>query len=232
MLLEVLHEPAIREQLRQIFTSGNLRLEGQEAVATILMTDIRNFTNLSERADPATVLNWLNEYFGQLVPIVTNNGGVVNKFDGDAMLAFFGILPRRLSPKHGAQAACQAAVAMIKAIDALNAQRIARGDAPLITGIGVNTGVVIAGGLGTSDRLHYTIIGDAVNTAQRLEALTRQVYSTSGILVSGSTYQALAEFNEQFAFEPSGQHQVKGKTEQLMIYRLEAREKKPLGVML
>lgn len=224
--------PEVREQLRQTFTTGGIKLEGQEAVATILMTDIRNFTTLSERADPTKVLNWLNEYFGQLVPIVTGSGGVVNKFDGDAMLAFFGILPRRLSPKNGAQAACQAAVAMIKAIDALNVQRIARGDPPLVTGIGVNTGVVIAGGLGTSDRLHYTIIGDAVNTAQRLEALTRQVYSTNGILVSGSTYQALAEYADQFAFEPAGQHQVKGKSEQLMVYRLEARERKPLGVML
>ena len=114
----------------------------------------------------------------------------------------------------------------------LNAQRIKRGDPPLVTGIGVNTGVVIAGGLGTSDRLHYTIIGDAVNTAQRLETLTRQVYTTSGILVSSSTFQVLAEDADQFAFEPAGQHQVKGKSEQLMVYRLEARERKPLGVML
>ena len=94
--------PEVREQLRQTFTSGNLRLEGQEAVATVLMTDIRGFTTLSEKVDPATVFQWLNEYFGQLVPIITNYGGVVNKFDGDAMLAFFGTLPRLLSPKQSA----------------------------------------------------------------------------------------------------------------------------------
>lgn len=224
--------PEVREQLRQTFTTGGLRLEGQEAVATVLMTDIRSFTALSERADPATVLNWLNEYFGLLVPIITAHGGVVNKFDGDAMLAFFGILPRRLSSQEGALAACRAAVEMIRAIDQLNAARITRGEPPLVTGIGVNTGVVIAGGLGTSDRLHYTIIGDAVNTAQRLETLTRQIYSTSGIIVSNTTYVALAQTAAEFNFEPAGHHLVKGKSEQLQVYRLEPRDKKPLEVML
>lgn len=224
--------PEVRDQLRQTFTTGGIRLEGQEAVATVLMTDIRGFTTLSERADPATVLNWLNEYFGLLVPIIATHGGVVNKFDGDAMLSFFGILPRRLNPKQGAQAACKAAIEMIQAIDHLNASRISRGEPPLVTGIGVNTGVVIAGGLGTSDRLHYTIIGDAVNTAQRLETLTRQIFSNSGILVSQATYIALAEATGDFRFEAAGNHLVKGKSDPLQVYRLEAREKKPLAVML
>ncbi len=224
--------PEVRDQLRQTFTTGGISLEGQEAVATVLITDIRSFTALSERADPATVLNWLNEYFGLLVPIVTAHGGVVNKFDGDAMLAFFGILPRRLSPKEGALAACKVAVEMIRAIDQLNDSRITRGESPLITGIGVNTGVVIAGGLGTSDRLHYTIIGDAVNTAQRLETLTRQIYSTSGIIVSNTTFVTLAEAASEFRFELAGHHLVKGKSEQLQVYRLETRQKKPLEVML
>ena len=163
--------PEVREQLRQTFTSGRLRLEGQEAVATVLLSDIRGFTTLSEQADPATVFQWLNEYFGQLVPVVTTHGGVVNKFDGDAMLAFFGTLPRLLNPKQSALAACQTAVEMLRLINALNASRRQRGEPEFVTGIGVNTGVVIAGGLGTSDRLHYTIIGDTVNTTSRLEVL-------------------------------------------------------------
>ena len=156
--------PEVREQLRQTFTTGNLRLEGQEAVATVLMSDIRGFTNLSERSDPTTVFRWLNEYFGELVPIITAHGGVVNKFDGDAMLAFFGILPRMTNPKQSAYAACQVAVEMYQTIEELNQRRAVRGEPALFSGIGVNTGVITAGGLGTSDRLHYTIIGDTVNT--------------------------------------------------------------------
>ena len=212
--------PEVREQLRQTFSSGNLRLEGQEAVASVLMTDIRGFTTLSEQASPATVFNWLNEYFGKLVPIVVAHGGVVNKFDGDAMLAFFGILPRMLTPRRSAVAACDTALEMLRAIQSLNKQRIQRGDPPLVTGIGIHTGVVIAGGLGTSDRLHYTIIGDTVNSAQRLEGLTRELMDDTGALISQSTYAALGEQQSKYQLEPMGEHSVRGKAERLMVYRL------------
>lgn len=219
--------PEIREQLRQTFSSGNVRLEGQEAVATVMMTDIRAFTSLSELTDPATVLTWLNEYFGLLVPIVTNNGGVVNKFDGDAMLAFFGILPKKLSPKQGALAACQAALQMEEAINRLNLERQQRGEPPFITGIGLNTGVVIAGGLGSIDRLHYTIIGDTVNTTQRLEALTRQVLNGTGVLIGHSTYTALAEYRDQFRLESRGSHALRGRMEQVQVYELQGLKQPP-----
>ncbi len=213
--------PEVREQLRQTFSSGSLRLEGQEAVATMLRTDIRGFTTLSEKADPATIFHWLNEYYSHIVPIITGHGGVVNQFEGDAMLAFFGTLPRPLEPKASALAACQAAAEVLQAIDTLNAQRRARGEPQLITGIGINTGVVTAGGLGTSDRLHYTVIGDSVNTAQRLESLTRDLFDCSAILVSHSTYTALADHQVQFSFEPLGYHQVRGKVEKIQVYRMQ-----------
>jgi class 3 adenylate cyclase/CheY-like chemotaxis protein len=221
--------PEVRDQLRQTFTSGGIRLEGQEAVTSVLMTDIRAFTTLSETTEPATVLTWLNEYFGRLVPIIQLYGGVVNKFDGDAMLAFFGILPRRLSPMNGALAACKAALDMLKVIDQLNSEREARGDPPLITGIGINTGVVIAGGLGTSDRLHYTIIGDTVNTTQRLESLTRQLFSTTGVLIGNSTFQALGDCVGDFCLTPAGMHAVKGKAEQIEVFRLAPKLEAPAG---
>ena len=157
--------PEVREQLRQTFSSGTLRLEGQEAVATVLITDIRGFTTLCEHTDPATVFRWLNEYFGALVPIITAKGGVVNKFDGDAMLAFFGILPRMLYPHESALEACSAAAEMLKVINELNLRRMERGDPPLATGIGINTGKVIAGNIGHIQRMEYTVIGDTVNLA-------------------------------------------------------------------
>jgi len=212
--------PQVREQLRQTFTSGNLRLEGQQAVATVLMTDIRGFTPISEKADPATVFQWLNEYFAQIVPIVAAHGGVVNKFDGDAMLAFFGILPRMLSPRQSAAAACQVALEILQAVDKLNKLRASTGEPLLITGIGVNTGVVMAGGLGTSDRLHYTIIGDTVNTAQRIESLTRSVLDSSGVLISQSTFSALGSMQSRYCLVSLGEHALKGKAEPLAVHRL------------
>jgi adenylate cyclase len=109
--------PEVREQLRHAFASGNLRLEGQNVVATVLMSGIRGFTTLSEKEEPTTVLAWLNEYFGGLVPIIAQYGGVVRKFEGDTVLAFFGVLPRPLTPQESAYQACQAAVAMLERID-------------------------------------------------------------------------------------------------------------------
>jgi adenylate cyclase len=109
---------------------------------------------------------------------------------------------------------------MLQAINQLNQERVERGHPPLVTGIGINTGMVIAGGLGSSDRLHYTIIGDTVNTAQRLESLTRQLFDESGIVIGGSTATALAETVLEFELEPAGQHAVKGKAEQVQVFRL------------
>ena len=134
------------------------------------------------------------------MPIITANNGVVNKFDGDAMLAFFGILHRLLSPKQSAYSACLAAIEMLSAIDRLNLMRVERGNSPLSTGIGINTGMVTAGGLGTSDRMHYTIIGDTVNTTQRLNP-TRQLFNVWGVLISKSTYNALGEYRSQFRID-------------------------------
>ena len=212
--------PEVREQLRQTFTSGNLRLEGQEAIATVIMTDIRGFTTLSETAEPAKVFLWLNEYFGKLVPIVVAHGGVVNKFDGDAMLSFYGILPRMISPRRSATAACQTALEMLQAINELNELREARGEPPLITGIGVHTGIVTAGGLGSSDRMHYTIIGDTVNTTQRLESLTRQLFNESAILVSQATLDALGDAKDSFQFQELGSFTVRGKSERVTVFHL------------
>lgn len=212
--------PEMREQLRLTFSSGSLRLEGQEAVATVLISNIRNFTVLSEGADPVRVFEWLNEYFGLLVPTITAYGGVVHKLDGDTMLASFGVLPAPRPPQESAQIACQVALEMIRAIEELNFQRSRRGDAPLHTGIGINTGLVIAGGLGDKDRFYYTLIGDTVNTAQRLEAATHDLFGASGVFITQATFNALGEHTTGFRLDPQGLRALKGRAERIMIYRL------------
>jgi adenylate cyclase len=219
--------PVVREQLRQTFASGDLRLEGQSAVTTVLVSDIRGFTMLSEQTDPTLLLAWLNEYFAELVPIINAHGGVVNAFNGDAILAFFGILPRLLKPQESAYRACLAAREMLQAIERINARRVLRGEPPLVTGIGVNTGTVTAGGLGSADRVHYTIIGDTVNTTSRLQEITRQIGQTSAVL-GEDTWSALGERCDEFYLESLGARTLRGKRESLWVYRLwpvvEARE--------
>lgn len=211
--------PQVREELRQSFASGDIRLEGQNTIGTVLMSDIRGFTAISEKEEPTTILNWLNEYFDQVVPVIASHGGIVDKFEGDSMLAFFGILPVPLSPEVSAYYACKAAIDMIGVIERMNQERVTRGDPPLTTGIGVNTGTLTAGGLGTSDRMNYTVIGDTVNTTQRIEGFTHK-FGSSGIVVSETTLSALKNHREEFRFEPLGEHSLKGKMEMMWLYRL------------
>jgi adenylate cyclase len=168
------------------------------------------------------VLNWLNEYFNQLVPLVTAHDGVISTFEGDAMLAFFGILPRPLSSQDSAYQACRAALAMLEAVQQLNQQRAERGEPSLSVGIAVNTGPVTAGALGSSDRLHYTIIGDTVNTTFRLETLTQQLGQQSSAIVSQHTLFSLRDKRHHFVMEPLGAHTLRGKVEQLLVYHLRA----------
>jgi adenylate cyclase len=211
--------PEVREALRFSFASGEVKLEGQSTIATVLMSDIRGFTSLSESEEPTVVLNWLNEYFSEIVPVITSYGGVVDKFEGDAMLSFFGILPKPVSPEESAYQACQAALAMLNTIENINNRRVLRGEPVFITGVGINTGSLTAGGLGTSDRLNYTIIGDTVNTTQRLEGVTRE-FGESGIVISEYTLEALGEFRANFRVKPLGERVFKGKRELVWVYRL------------
>ena len=211
--------PEVREALRHSFSTGNLRLEGQNTVATVLMSDIRDFTRISEKEEPTTILHWLNEYFGEIVPIITRHNGVVDKFEGDAMLAFFGILPTPLSPKESTYHACKAALKMLATLERINSQRAMQEEPSLITGISINTGMLIAGSLGTSDRLNYTIIGDTVNTTQRMQEINRS-FGESGIVVSENTLVALGDRRAAFRFEPLGEHALKGKMDMLWVYRM------------
>lgn len=215
--------PEVREALRQSFASGDLRLEGQSTIGTVLISDIRNFTSLAEKEDAPTILKWLNEYFGRLVPVISQYGGVVDKFEGDSMMAFFGILPSRLPPEESSYQACQAAVAILKVVDQYNAERVQRGEAQLTTGLGINTGTLMVGGLGASDRLDYTIIGDTVNTTQRMQELTRQ-FGETGCVVGESTLTYLRERRQEFRLDPLGEHTFKGKSELSWVYRLRPSE--------
>ncbi|MEZ4733533.1 MAG: HAMP domain-containing protein [Caldilineaceae bacterium] len=135
----------VREQLRQAFYAGELRLSGQDVTTTVLISDIRNFTAFSERADATTVLGWLNEYFSELVPVISGNNGVINSFAGDSLMAFFGVLPKPVTEAEGAYQACLAATEMCALIERLNDRRSQRGEPPLVTGIALHSGIAAAG---------------------------------------------------------------------------------------
>jgi class 3 adenylate cyclase len=151
--------------------SDEVSLGGKRLTAAILFTDLRSFTSKSESTDPEHLVAELNEYFTAMVACINDEGGVVDKFIGDSIMAVFGVPASR---GDDAGRALRAAAAMQVALAQLNTQRAHRGLAALEHGIGIHLGEVIAGNIGTAERSQYTVIGDAVNVAARLESETKK----------------------------------------------------------
>jgi class 3 adenylate cyclase len=166
-----------------------LRLGGTRQRVAILFTDLRGFTSLSEDSDPEALVRELNEYFEHMVRVVRLHGGVVDKYIGDSIMAVFGAPTPR---GDDAARAIQAAAGLQDALVRLNEARRQRGLAPLAHGVGVHVGDVVAGNIGTADRAQYTVIGDAVNVAARLESATKAhhvevLVSADAIAAAGTT---------------------------------------------
>jgi len=215
-LLGMTTSPEVAERLRESVQMGRLQLEAQSVVATVLFIDIRGFTRMSESRDPAYVLQFLNEYLQGLVAIIRRHDGVVNKFIGDAALAFFGVLPEARPPEESARDAIAAALEIEDYLREFNRQRQERGEEAMRVGIGINTGPVVAGTLGSEDRLEYTVLGDTVNISQRLSDLSRE-YTRYEVFVNVRTYELLGEDLRARAIH-LGHIQVKGRAEPVDVY--------------
>ena len=190
-----------------VASRGSLR--PTQTLATILYSDIEGFTSIVERLQPARVIDMLNEYFPTVIEPIERNGGIVNQFLGDAMLVTFNI--PIADPRH-AEKAVRAAAEILRVVQGRKFAGV-----ELVTRIGINTGMVIAGNVGSGRRVHYSVYGDAVNLAARLEQLNKE-YGTR-VLVSGTTVELLNGVHE---LSPVGKVVVRGKTEPVHLYCLEA----------
>jgi adenylate cyclase len=211
-----------RQVVSRIIKEGDTLLVPVQREVTILFSDIRDFTTLSESLPPQQVLALLDEYFGHMTQIVMAHEGMVNKFLGDGMLACWGVPDH--TEKH-AELAMRAALDMRAKLAELNAWRQQHGQPLLRIGIGLHTGVVAAGMLGGTQQHEYTIIGDPVNVASRVEGLTKAV--GVDILVSESTWQRCGG---RFQVERVGEEHVKGRREAVVVYSLKGRETGPATV--
>jgi adenylate cyclase len=190
---------------------GEITLAGQEMTATVLFSDIRNFTALTAGKPSAQVLGWLNDYFDAMSEVVRRNGGFLNKYIGDGILVLFGV-PLAESSEHSASRAVGAALEMLERVAELNARR--DGDRPHIEiGIGVHTGPLTAGSVGARDRLEYSVIGETVNLASRLEALTKEFKTP--IVLSPETH---ALVKDRFKTRALGETVVRGFKGRIEVY--------------
>jgi class 3 adenylate cyclase len=193
-------DPALAER---VIAEGT-ELEGEEVEVTVLFLDIRDFTAFAERASATEVVGQLNDFYGAVVPVLTRHGGHANKFIGDGLLAVFGA-PDRLSDH-----ADRAVAAALEIVDLVERRY---GDA-LRIGIGVNSGPVVAGTIGGGGRVEFTVIGDPVNTAARVEEVTRATGDT--VLVTEATRCLLTRDFGGFAERPLAE--LKGKSEQVRLH--------------
>jgi adenylate cyclase len=189
-----------------------LRLGGQTRVMTVLFSDIRGFTTLSHGLDPQALVALLNEYMTAMTEIVFRHDGVLDKYIGDAVMAFWGAPVEQ--PDH-ARRACQAALDMVARLEELRATWAARGRPAIEAGIGINTGPMVVGNMGSQARLAYTVIGDSVNVASRLEGLSKE-YGVR-IVIGEATRDAAGP---GFACRRLDRVAVKGREAPVEVYEL------------
>jgi adenylate cyclase len=196
----------------QLMAGGEDALGGKSATVTVLFSDVRNFTGITEELGAHGTVKLLNEYFTIMVECIQKRGGMLDKFIGDAIMAAFGLpLP------HGddEDRAVQTTISMIEELRAWNAERIGNGKKPVDIGIGLNTDNVVSGNIGSPRRMDYTIIGDGVNLASRLESACKQ-YSAR-VLISEMTYKRL---KGTYRVREVDRVVVKGKTEAVGVYEV------------
>lgn len=209
-ILEKFHHKDI---VNALLKKNKLDLSGEKLMGTILFVDIRGFSGISERMQPEKVLTLLNEYLGMLVGIISKRNGVVDKYIGDAIMVMWGV-PKSLG--QDVESALYTCLEIRQSLAVLN-QKLAREGRPeLKIGMGLHIGPVFAGTVGTHEKMQYTVIGDTVNTASRLEAATKK-YGVD-LLISQSVFDAS---KGKFITTPMDNIRLRGKTERVNIYKVE-----------
>jgi len=214
--LERYHSPAVIER---VLTEDHAATgEGyrflKRAEVTVLFCDLVGFTAFSEHAQPEVVADLLEGYFTHAVEVIFERGGTLDKFIGDCVMAFFGAPVEQ--PDH-ARRAVEAAIAIRRALEEWNAERRAQGQPEIATRIAINSGPVVVGDIGSNRRVDYTVLGNTINVAARLE----QVVAEPGDVVIGeTTWRELGEAADTFATEALGEFQLKGLSRPITAYRI------------
>ena len=183
--------------------------------ATILFSDIRSFTDLSEPLSPQELMDFLNDYLKMMNMSIMVNHGFVDKFIGDAVMAIF---DRTEQSSNDARNALNAGMGMLQVLGTMNQKRKRQGQIPISIGIGIHTGPVVFGTLGFEERMDSTVLGDAVNLASRLESLTK--YYGASLLFSDQTFEALGDEKENLLIRKIDTVMVKGRKQPVTIYEL------------
>ncbi|MGF1512341.1 MAG: CHASE2 domain-containing protein [Elainellaceae cyanobacterium] len=209
------------QQRHSILQSG--QLPAQDIVATVLFIDIRGFTTIAEQLPSQALMRWLNRYLDAITDQITAQGGIVDKFIGDEVMAYFGVpaVQADSATVHACTLrAVEACLNIHDRLQQLNQQLLREGYAPVQIGTGIHTGPVTAGSVGSRHRLNYSIIGDTVNVASRLEELNKVVTSDNpySLLMTEATYQVLGD---RYPCRCVGHFKLKGRSQEVSVYALQ-----------
>jgi len=202
-------DPALADQLME---KDKDILGGKSTAATMLFSDVRGFTTLTEELGAHGTVSLLNEYFTIMVECIQREGGMLDKFIGDAIMAAFGM---PIAHDDDEDRGVRAAISMMTELNGWNAKRLADGKKPVKIGIGINTDMVVSGNIGSPKRMDFTLIGDGVNLAARLESACKQYFAS--ILISDNTYKKL---KGTYRIRQIDRVVVKGKTKPVVVYEV------------
>jgi len=200
--------PQIVDQI--VKNDVQVNLGGDKKVVTVLFSDIRNFTTITESRKPDELVQQLNEYFTEMAGIIFEHGGSLDKYIGDAIVAVFGSL---IDLENSAQNAAQAALKMMQRLPALNERWVQKYGLKMEFGIGLSTGEVFLGNIGSPERMEFTVIGDTVNVASRFSGLAKP----GQILMTRETRNCLDSASKYRELPPT---EVKGKTGKLEVFEM------------
>ena len=202
-------DPALADQLMD---KDKDILGGKSTAATMLFSDVRGFTTLTEELGAHGTVSLLNEYFTIMVECIQHEGGMLDKFIGDAIMAAFGM---PIAHDDDEDRGVRAAISMMTDLNEWNTKRLADGKKPVKIGIGINTDMVVSGNIGSPKRMDFTLIGDGVNLAARLESACKQYFAS--ILISDNTYKKL---KGTYRIREIDRVVVKGKTKPVVVYEV------------
>ncbi|TGN06856.1 adenylate/guanylate cyclase domain-containing protein [Leptospira ilyithenensis] len=206
----------VNTEIAELAAKGKLSIGGERKNCAVFFSDIRSFTSISEKLEPEDVVEFLNQYMSEMVTCVKETGGIVDKFIGDAIMATWGALR---STGNDSLDAVEASVRMRERLLIFNKGRGSVKKPIIRIGCGINTGNVIAGQIGSSDKMEYTVIGDTVNLASRVESLNKE--SGTDILISENTYE---DVKDKFNTVSMGEIKVKGKAKAQKVYAVLGRK--------
>lgn len=209
LFVKYVPEPVVKRTLSE--QSEKIR-EGEQLEIALLFCDIRRFTSISERLTPQKTVQFLNIYYSMMWEVINQHQGVINQFVGDEIFVSFGA---PIPIKDPEILAVQCAMDMVSKLDEINERLRSVINEKVVIGIGINYGPIIAGNLGSDDRLSYSITGDAVNTAKRIESLTRGL--PNAILISQSVYEKAKTL---VLTKPWGEVQIKGKNQKVNVFQV------------